>query len=373
MIPTLARPQVAGCRMISSFVIKNFRSFGDVKVDDCRRVNVLVGDNGSGKTALLEALFLGAGVSPEIVLRTRSWRGFSAGAMSGSNEMLHEALWADLFHNFQTGQQVLISLRGDAEKTRSVTVRLNKRGAVRVLPAISPGKKSRGAPVRVIPETSPVEFKWKIQGYPDVSVKPTFDGEKLVVPPVPDSYVKAAFFAANQTASGLESANRFSQLSRTFQADDFIDKFNLLFPTIKDISVELTAQAAMLFARVEGLPQKIPLSLASGGMSKLAGILLAMTEQAGGVVIVDEIENGFYYKRLPMIWQALLDFSRTCDCQVFASTHSQEALRALAPIVERNPDDFCFMRTVLQSDGSMVRRFDGERMANAILDNVEVR
>ena len=55
--------------MVNSFSIKNFRSFNEVKVEGCKRINLIVGDNGSGKTALLEALFLAAGVSPELLLR----------------------------------------------------------------------------------------------------------------------------------------------------------------------------------------------------------------------------------------------------------------------------------------------------------------
>src|SRR5262245_52823116 len=102
--------------MIHSFVIRNFRSFNDQEVEDCRRVNIIVGDNGSGKTALLEALFLAAGVSPELVIRTRSWRGYESGGMSGTHEDLHEALWGDLFHKLRSNQPALVSLKGRAEQ-----------------------------------------------------------------------------------------------------------------------------------------------------------------------------------------------------------------------------------------------------------------
>ena len=83
---TMERPtyRATGFQMIDSLSIKNFRLFKDVKVDGCRRINILVGENGSGKTALLEALFLAAGVSPELALRTRAWRGVDAERVSGT-------------------------------------------------------------------------------------------------------------------------------------------------------------------------------------------------------------------------------------------------------------------------------------------------
>jgi GNAT superfamily N-acetyltransferase len=44
----------------------NFRCFADLNIADCRRVNVIVGDNGSGKTSLLEALFFALASSSEL-------------------------------------------------------------------------------------------------------------------------------------------------------------------------------------------------------------------------------------------------------------------------------------------------------------------
>jgi len=170
-----------------------------------------------------------------------------------------------------------------------------------------------------------------------------------------------------------EVTSRFSELSKNFESGGFIEQFSKLYPTIKNLSVEVSGGIASIFAEVNGLPKKIPLSLASGGMSKLSAILLGITQQAGGVVLVDEIENGFYYNRLPMVWSALDQFSRANNCQLFISTHSAECLRAAAKIAAVNPSDFSIMRTVMGSEGTAVRGFDGARFADAIEDDIELR
>ena len=103
-------------QMVDTVTIRNFRSFDEAKIEDLRRVNVLVGENGSGKTALLEAIFMAGGVSPEIAMRTRSWRGSETAAFQGSQEDLYEALWGDLFHKFQSNSRPLATGRGVPKK-----------------------------------------------------------------------------------------------------------------------------------------------------------------------------------------------------------------------------------------------------------------
>ena len=192
--------RATGYQMVDSIHIRNYRSFNDVKIDDCRRINIIVGENGSGKTALLEALFLAVGVSPELAMRTRAWRGYDSGRMSGTHEDLHKALWADLFHKFQTNKRAVVSLKGSAEQTRSVTVTLNPIGKRRLVP---PSRKRPGSPVKVVPHTSPIEFKWDIHGHGIIKVEPRIEGDRLIFPPVPPYHIKGSFFAANQTMQTL--------------------------------------------------------------------------------------------------------------------------------------------------------------------------
>ena len=356
--------------MIRSIGIKNFRSFKDVAIDRCPRINIIVGENGSGKTALLEALFLAVGASPEIAMRTRAWRGVESERLSGSFEDIHRALFADLFHKFQTRRSAIVSLKGAGQENRSVTIKFHPPGQRRAVP---PSRRQSGAPPKLVPERSPVEFQWKIEGRIAFTAAAELHDGKLTFPSAPESIVRASFFASNRTPPSLEMANRFSLLSRTFRHEKFIQQFSDLYPNISDLSVEVDTGAPMLFAKVGDLPEKIPLSLASGGMSKLAAILLSMPHQPGGLILVDEIENGLYYKRLPMVWRAIIEFAREYDCQIFASTHSEECLDAAATLAEKNPDEFSIIRTILRDGETKVRQFGGDKFIDAMDENIEIR
>lgn len=356
-------------QMVDSITIKNFRSFDEVKIDKLQRVNLVVGDNGSGKTALLEALFLAAGASPELLLRARRWRGLE-GNISGSPDAITEALWADMFHRFRVGRPVFIGLKGDGEQNRSVTISLYKSGAVKIVP---PLRNKPGAPPTVVNQPGPIEFKYQIQGFNDHTVRPVLTSEGYQFTELPQSLIRASFYAANQTSPGAEAANHFSGLSKEYKDIQFRSVFKSIYPKINDISLELSASHPLLFVSSNDVPKKIPIGLASGGSNKLAAILLSMATMEGGLIIVDEIENGFYYKRLPEIWDAIIQFSRHYNCQVFASSHSFECIKALAAYAQQSPDDFSLLRTVSTLSGTEIRHFHGSQFADAIIDNVEVR
>jgi recombinational DNA repair ATPase RecF len=83
--------------MINSIEIKNFRCFERLEIKKCKRINVLVGENGSGKTSLLEAIFFALGSSPGMGLRFRQARGLE-GTFSGSSRVVEEAIWGDYFY-----------------------------------------------------------------------------------------------------------------------------------------------------------------------------------------------------------------------------------------------------------------------------------
>lgn len=361
-----------GYRMINSVEITNFRSFDSTVLKDCRRINLIVGENGSGKTALLEAIFLAAGPGPEIALRTRAWRGYGGGGaqwrISGTTEEIERALWADLFHKFQINKHAAISLEGDQEHTRSVIISYQETAVAR-----QPNRHSRRANKELKPNPHPLEFKWSVPHRLPVSVSPFIDDGEIKFPAVPESLVKSVFFAANQTYSGIETANRFSILSRTFKSKQFIEMFKRHFTNVLDLSVETVAGMAMLFAHVKDIPEKIPLSLASGGMNKLAAILLAMPAAPGGVVLVDEIENGVYYRRLPLIWESLLELARATDSQVFVSTHSAECIAAASDIAANAPGEFSVIRTVMEDGATKIRHFSGQKFALTLEQHLDIR
>jgi recombinational DNA repair ATPase RecF len=62
--------------MIESISISGFKCFNSIKLKQLGRVNIVAGPNGSGKTALLEALFVATRGNPEALLQANAGRDF---------------------------------------------------------------------------------------------------------------------------------------------------------------------------------------------------------------------------------------------------------------------------------------------------------
>lgn len=176
--------------MLRSVQIRNFRGFRSMEIDDCRRINIIVGENGSGKTALLEALFLAAGASPELAMRTRAWRGVESERLSGPFEDIYRALFADLFHRFQMNRSAVVTLKGTGQENRSVTITFHPQGQRRAVP---PRRGSRRSDPALLPEPHPIVFEWKIEGRIAHRAPAEIRDDRLVFPPAPEAIIRAVF------------------------------------------------------------------------------------------------------------------------------------------------------------------------------------
>lgn len=348
-----------GFLMIKHLRITNFRGYSHLKLSNLKRVNVIVGANASGKTALLEALHLALGVNPELYFKLLALRGLGERISLASNF----DVGMDLFHN---GSKVVnISYVGTPGLTRSVRIFYDTKA-----PMIIPLEQQ----LRDVETAPPLAIQWKAKNQTrTLHVILTRDGLQTVGGP--SEPVSSSFFSAAVPINPVESANRFHKLSVNGNEQGVVDAMRGMFPDIADLSLGSYANSPMVYANIKGLKSKMPLGIVSAGINKLLAIFVAIFENTGRVVLVDEIENGLYYEIMPKAWDHLFRFCEANRTQLFVSTHSFECLKGLLPVLQsnENEDKFSLLQTRYENGTCAIRQLEGKYLEAALEGDVEVR
>jgi ABC-type glutathione transport system ATPase component len=348
--------------MMNSVHIKNYRCFSDVELSDLKTFNLIVGESGSGKTAFLEALFTVGGTSPEIYFRTRGWRGFPGRMEIGAGKSGYDSIFRDLFHGFDQDKGIFIRITDSEsgerwlkiyyEESDSFTIPLSKLSSVA--------------------SAAPISFEWKAGSGQRHTAKVELVEDGVKTSGFRDAY--PIVYISQQTSNPRENAIRYSDLSKQMRHKPVVDAVRSLFPEIRGISIEVNGGEVMLYASTESLRERVPLALFSGGVNKYLAILLAIATNQNGVVLIDEIENGFYYKTLPRILGSIFDFCESNSVQIFATTHSYELQKALLDaVVKGNEEEVLLLRAERMADQTNIKRISGSSYRSAIELNLEVR
>ncbi len=89
-----------------------------------------------------------------------------------------------------------------------------------------------------------------------------------------------------------------------------------------------------------------------GGFLSVLAYAILTADLEGGLVLIDEIENGVHYSAHRTLWKALYELCSETGAQVVATTHSQECIEAA--------------RAVIPADAFLVHRLDRDMKSGHI-------
>lgn len=356
------QPLRAGYLMIRDLEINNFRCFENQRLEGLGRLNIIVGANAAGKSALLEAIYLACGAGPNNLLALRIRRQYGNEIQFAWEPTQWEELWSDLFYNGDVRRS--ISIRAQSSPDSETTEFSASFGRLASLTLVN-GSQNQAAPLQ------PFNVEWRDRDGSHTKSIILKDGS-VDLSDVRVGLPLLVFYSANTQVNPREAAGRFSSLSTQKRAASILTAIKSEFNFIQDIRVETNGGVPLLYADTGGT-KLIPLGGVSLGILTAVNILVAIESHPRGLVLIDEIENGMYYERLPWLWRSVLEACKRNDTQVFATTHSREAIKALAPVLSSAESDFRLIRTVRKDSGCVARVFEGKYLEAAIDQNVEIR
>jgi hypothetical protein len=364
------REALAEYPMIASLSLKNFRCFRSLSLSDLRRVNVVVGRNAAGKTALLEGIRLALGGTPSTALALNSFRGiFHFGIMQSREQF--ESLWNPLFYRFDASQPVSTEITDSDGHIATLSIAYD---ASKAVTPTSPRQQAGQQPALTI---IPLKFdRTSFTGEQSTLYASVQQQGQLQLDEGKELGLSTEFFASSWMLNPQQNAQWFSQLSLENREREVVDAVKREFsPLLSDLQVLSLSQyvPGSVYATVPFIPSKIPLALLSSGITKFFTILSAILYRSGGVVLLDEVENGLYYDRLSALWTIMLRLAEENDTQIFVSTHSNECLQALNETIKEHPSSFMLLRAERDNGSSSVAQFEGPELQAALAKHGEVR
>ena len=286
--------------------IKNFRGIDHLKIDDFSRVNVFLGQNGSGKTSILETLLLLSGMSnPELPQAINAIR-----SRGTSGQFLHVR---DIFHNL---------ILQSAPEISATQFDETKRHLILKMPYVFDEQEQVATQIGQIPRSDAMVPVNQVNGIPK---------ERKIAEGYQESII------ASLIPSSLQSANvlyDLAELVKRKMKQIVVDRLSLFDSRVK--SVEALSDG--VYVDMDGIPELLSISMHGDGLFRYLTIVAASANPVTNVVLIDEIDNGLHYSAYKKLWEAIFALATATNKQIFVTTHSKETLYQLYEMLEEKPD-----------------------------------
>ena len=352
--------------MFKSVTISNFRCFKEFHIDSLDRVNLIAGQNSVGKTALLEAIFLLIGAENlGLVIKISQFRGIKD--LRGDLQSILELLWAPLFHKLQTDAKINVSGELDTGGRHCVEF---------FLTPVTTQKLSLNSETEPNLSDQILEQKYTDPSGNISSFEMKFVEGDLTVEPISSSPpFPGSFLTSRSGLLGPQEVDLFGRLikSKRSYVQDLVKALKIVENRLEHLAIVPSGGSSMIYGDI-GLDQMLPLSLLGDGIARFASILFRMANAPGGIVLIDEIENGLHHSIMRDVWRAIGEAAETFDTQVFATTHSYECIRE-AHGAFKESGDYGFRLHRLDGIDAKIKAvtFDQDMLETAIESFLDVR
>lgn len=321
-------------KLFSQIAAKNFRGFKNFKIDDFKQFNLFVGKNNSGKSSLLEAIFLLINPgNPILPVRINTFRDV-APTMRKTYELL--------FHNLNPDSEIKLTAKTlkpieqrelTLKPIYSIFAENGSKGEVIDEDLNEYKHGSSGLTQNLVGLESILKIKKgakskKIVTYKG-SVKSRGPEIEVIGPKTYNERYKGVFISGKTFSKDM--GPRFDEIQLSKQKKELIKAIKKIVPDFEDLTL---ASDGNLYCDI-GLPKLVPINILGEGVYRFLSILLGLFNCENGIVLIDELENGLHVISQEIVWEAIMQFSRSINVQVFVSTHSSEAIFSYCSAIEK--------------------------------------
>ncbi len=369
--------------MLKSLKIENFRCFKSFELQKLGRINLLVGVNNSGKTSILEALYLLNSTPNGEVLNVfqsiMSARGeyiFNSGR-EDSDEL--ELDIKHLFYGHEIDSKSVFCISDQNNKALTVSIRESneftlKKGNNEF--TLEKGNFELIEPLVICVEWAEKESEKFISPLSSRDGLPTRYIRSRIISPHKVLKVEAQYVSSN-SLNTEEMIDLFDRFVLTPEEELVIEALKAIEPKIERIaSVGTKVSSARSGFRVKfaNSTKPVPIGSMGDGMWRILGLALAIANAKDGVLLVDEIDTGLHFTAMTDMWKMIWETAKRLNVQVFATTHSSDCWQSLAEIINEDhhsEDGITLHRIEKDTPCSII--FNERQIAIAAERHIEVR
>ena len=281
---------------IQKIQIQNYKCFKSLEVDNLQRVNLISGKNNIGKTAFMEACYLG--------LATKDKKSFFQAllVLELSRNPLEEFKIIEDSNNFNF-------------KFEDASITINDK------------LMNIGSPLMDTLYTIPSKnYNLGIE-----EITQFYNGKNK-----PLNIKNKTFISMNNIR-----AEFIAECIDEIKLQDNEDKLNNILNELFDIKkIDVIKHQVM----IKKDKQFILLGEFGDGVKHLLNIILALYLNTNNTIYLDEIDNGIHYLLFDKLWEIVFKISKEQNVQVFATTHSKECIEAYNYVSNKlNDTDISFI------------------------------
>jgi AAA15 family ATPase/GTPase len=351
--------------MLSDLTIQNYRGFRDLHIDNLARVNLIVGMNNSGKTSLLEAIYLL--VNQEEVQRSLVEFIHNRNdidklpKLSGDvnqfkfPRFLHEEI-RNLFHGFKSNINCNIYIHSQQEHNLSFTIqkKLDNHNFNQEALEIICSEGSNSA----------------------ITINLNADGTNIRQGNLPHLQKKPSLLLANSNLNLQQLSELWNNILLTPKENKVVSALQILEPSVRRIGFtnSLNYHSGVLL-KLDAYPEPIPLISMGDGMRRILTIAMASVTVENGFLLVDEIETGLYYEAQSDMWRYIFEIAQELNVQVFATTHSWDCIVSFQEALAQSENNSIgkLLRLSRQNNDTRAVEYNSNELLVAVRQGIEVR
>lgn len=352
--------------MLHDLTIQNYRCFENLQMDSLTRVNLFVGNNSSGKTSLLEAIYLLANFD-------RS-KAFFEILENHLNYLSFTNYYYDLdilFFQHQRNELIYINSQ-QREKGILITLK-NKLNLFCIEANKIPNKNDYWQWNSV---SKYKEFKLPVinSKYLEIDIKPGTIGYNSLL--LNEKFEKEAnLFISTGKVNFNKISYMWDNINLTNKENKIIEALQIIDSHISGIGFLTSINTEPIRIKKDNYSYPMPLSSMGDGMYRIFNIVMSLVTAENGVLLIDEIETGLHYEAQTNMWRLILETAKELNVQVFATTHSWDCIAAFQDALTQLEDRSIGKLFRLDSKYGKLRavEYDAEDLEIAVSKRIEVR